>query len=86
MPDFYDDEDDDSGLDSNGVAGEQTKTMEKIYVVATVLAFKSREKVVNAICKLSLLHTAELYVLSGRGSINYVNVCMLLRAALSLVM
>ena len=28
--DFYDDEDDDSGLDSNGVAGEQTKTMEKI--------------------------------------------------------
>lgn len=28
--DFSDDEDDVSGLDSNGVAGEQTKTMEKI--------------------------------------------------------
>ena len=65
---------------------ESKLTMEKMYVVATVLAFKSREKVANAICKLSLLHTAELYVLSGRGSINYVNVCMLLRAALSLVM
>ena len=30
--DFYDDEDDDSGLDSNGVAGEQTNNEKNVYL------------------------------------------------------